>query len=150
MSKLVCLGYVGFMLTNVDVLDNIFSFKSSNAPITNYEFEFNSIIVVLQWHLSLLFFAPIFFLPISSPPPPPISSELLFILNITRLGRDFIQIFASFFLLLALYLIPQQISFRHRTVSPVLFFILSINQLGLDLIHIFAPFFLNPFFFKIS
>ena len=29
-------------LANVVVLDNVFSFKSSNAAITNYEFEFDS------------------------------------------------------------------------------------------------------------
>ena len=36
MPKLVC-------FINVVVLDSVFSFKSSNTIITNYEFEFDSI-----------------------------------------------------------------------------------------------------------
>ena len=39
MSKLVCLA-------NVVVLDNVFSFKSSNVTIMNCEFEFDSIAAV--------------------------------------------------------------------------------------------------------
>ena len=41
MSKLV-------YLINIVVLDNIFSFKSSNTIITNYGFKFDSIVVVLD------------------------------------------------------------------------------------------------------
>ena len=41
MSKLVC-------LVNVVVLNNIFSFKSSNAVVTDYEFKFDSIVAVLD------------------------------------------------------------------------------------------------------
>ena len=41
MPKLVCSA-------NAVVLDNVFSFKSSNAAITNYGFEFDSIAVVLN------------------------------------------------------------------------------------------------------
>ena len=48
MLKLVRLGHVGFMLANVVVLDNVFSFKISNAAITNYRFEFDSIVTVLD------------------------------------------------------------------------------------------------------
>ena len=48
MPKLVRLGNVGFMLANAVVLDSVFSFKSSNAAITNCEFEFYSIVVVLD------------------------------------------------------------------------------------------------------
>ena len=35
MPKLVRLGHVGFMLANVIVLNKVFSFKISNAAITN-------------------------------------------------------------------------------------------------------------------
>ena len=35
-------------LTNVVVLDNVFSFKSSNPAITNCGFEFDSIAIVLD------------------------------------------------------------------------------------------------------
>ena len=40
-SELMC-------LVNVIVLDNLFSLKSLNVVITNYGFEFNSIIAVLD------------------------------------------------------------------------------------------------------
>ena len=52
--KLVCLGHVGLMVANAVVLDSVFSFKSSNAAITNRGFEFDS----RQRHLSLLFLSP--------------------------------------------------------------------------------------------
>ena len=45
--KLICLDHVEFMVANVVVIDNVFSFKNSNTVITNYGFEFDSIIVVL-------------------------------------------------------------------------------------------------------
>ena len=48
MPKLVCLGHVGLMVANVVVLDSVFSFKSSNAVITNCEFKFDSIAAVLD------------------------------------------------------------------------------------------------------
>ena len=48
MSKLVRLGHARFMVANVVVLDIVFSFKSPNAAITNYRFEFDSIVVVLD------------------------------------------------------------------------------------------------------
>ena len=41
MSKLVRLGHVGLMVANTVVLDNVFSFKSSNTTIMNNEFEFD-------------------------------------------------------------------------------------------------------------
>ena len=46
--KLMRLGHIGFMVANIVVLDSFFSFKSSNTAITNYEFEFDSIVVVLD------------------------------------------------------------------------------------------------------
>ena len=46
MPKLVRLGHVGFIVANVVVLDSVFSVKSSNAAITNYGFEFDSIVPV--------------------------------------------------------------------------------------------------------
>ena len=48
MFKLVRLGHVGFMLANVVVFDNVFSFKSSNVVIMNYGFEFDSIVAILD------------------------------------------------------------------------------------------------------
>ena len=48
MPKLVYLGHVGFMLANVVVLDSVFSFKISNATITNCGFEFDSIAIVFD------------------------------------------------------------------------------------------------------
>ena len=41
MPKLVC-------LINAVVLDSVFSFKSSNTVITYYEFEFDSIVTILD------------------------------------------------------------------------------------------------------
>ena len=35
-------------LENIVILDNVFSFKSLNAVITNCEFEFDSIVVILD------------------------------------------------------------------------------------------------------
>ena len=48
MFKLIRLDYVRLMVTNAIVLNNIFSFKSSNIVIKNYIFEFNSITTVLN------------------------------------------------------------------------------------------------------
>ena len=51
MPKLVCLA-------NVVVPNSVFSFKSSNTAITNYEFEFDSIAAAFdsrQWHLIFKF-----------------------------------------------------------------------------------------------
>ena len=48
MPKLMRLGHVGLMVANIVVLDSVFSFKSSNAIITNCEFEFESITAVLD------------------------------------------------------------------------------------------------------
>ena len=41
MSKLV-------YLVNAVVLDNVFFFKSSNTIVMNYEFKFDSIVVILD------------------------------------------------------------------------------------------------------
>ena len=46
-SFLIKLIYKLVCLTNVVILDNVFSFKISNAAITNYGFEFDLIVVVL-------------------------------------------------------------------------------------------------------
>ena len=35
-------------LTNIIVLDSVFSFKSSNAVLTNCEFEFDSFVIVVN------------------------------------------------------------------------------------------------------
>ena len=62
MLKLLCLA-------NAVVLDNVLSFKSSNAAITNCIFEFDSIVVVqlpLSWTAIFeSFICHVFFLPIS-------------------------------------------------------------------------------------
>ena len=46
MPKLARLGHVGLMVANAVILDSVFSFKSSNAAITNCGFE--SITVILD------------------------------------------------------------------------------------------------------
>ena len=48
MPQVVRLGHVGFMVANANVLDSVFSFKSSNAAITKCGFEFYSIVAVLD------------------------------------------------------------------------------------------------------
>ena len=48
LAKLIRLGHVGFMVANAVLLDNVFSFKSSNAAITNCGFEFDLIATVLD------------------------------------------------------------------------------------------------------
>ena len=58
MPKLVRLGHVGFMLANVVVLNSVFSFESSNAAISNYGFEFDSIVTVLDNDIGAFYFCP--------------------------------------------------------------------------------------------
>ena len=45
-------------LENIVILDNVFSFKSLNAVITNCEFEFDSIVVLLDNDILVFYFYP--------------------------------------------------------------------------------------------
>ena len=60
MSKLIC-------LINVVVIDNIFSFKSSNTIIMNYGFEFDSIAAIQDIGISIASSSPFLPSPFTSP-----------------------------------------------------------------------------------
>ena len=67
--KLVRLGQVGFMLANAVVFYSGFSFKISNAAITNYGLEFDSIAAVLDNGIRVFYFCPRLLPPHFSHPP---------------------------------------------------------------------------------